>query len=99
MRAIIWRGTQVSARLYIHVTEERVPCGGRYVLWLIVLLSLTYFQFTATARRFVSWLSLSLSIVHDERRFMMRHPARCCCSVPAYIIRSSDAACFRLKVT
>lgn len=45
---------------------------GRYVLWLIVLLSLTYFQFTATARRFVSWLS----IVCDERRFMC-HPVQC----------------------
>lgn len=43
--------------------------GGRYVLWLIVLLSLTYFQFTAAARRFASWLS----IVRDERRFMC-HP-------------------------
>lgn len=40
--------------------------GDRYVLWLIVLLSLTYFQFTAAARRFASWLS----IVRDERRFM-----------------------------
>jgi hypothetical protein len=40
--------------------------GGRYVLWLIVLLSLTYFQFTAAARRFASWLS----IVRDERRFI-----------------------------
>lgn len=44
-------------------------CGGRYVLWLIVLLSLTYFQFTAAARRFASWLS----IVRDERCFMC-HP-------------------------
>lgn len=43
--------------------------GGRYVLWLIVLLSLTYFQFTAAARHFASWLS----IVRDERRFMC-HP-------------------------
>lgn len=43
--------------------------GGRYVLWLIVLLSLTYFQFTAAARRFASWLS----IVRDERRFIC-HP-------------------------
>lgn len=43
--------------------------GGRYVLWLIVLLSLTYFQFTAAARCFASWLS----IVRDERRFMC-HP-------------------------
>lgn len=32
--------------------------GGRYVLWLIVLLSLTYFQFTAAARRSVSLLSI-----------------------------------------
>lgn len=43
--------------------------GGRYVLWLIVLLSLTYFQFTAAARHFASWLS----IVRDERRFIC-HP-------------------------
>lgn len=45
--------------------------GDRYVLWLIVLLSLTYFQFTAAAvRRFASWLS----IVRDERRFMRAIP-------------------------
>lgn len=42
--------------------------GGRYVLWLIVLLSLTYFQFTAAAGHFAS----RLSIVCDERHFMRR---------------------------
>lgn len=51
--------------------------GGRYVLWLIVLLSLTYFQFTAAARCFASWLS----IVRDERRFMCQPecPGLCPC--------------------
>lgn len=39
--------------------------GTRYVLWLIVLLSLTYFQFTAAAGHSAS----RSSIVCDERRF------------------------------
>lgn len=65
--------------------------GGRYVLWLIVLLSLTYFQFTAAARRFASWLS----IVCDERRFMCqpecpgpRQYSRSCL-IPGILVASS----------
>lgn len=63
---VIRRFSSPAAR---HRHREYGTYGGRYVLWLIVLLSLTYFQFTAAARHFASWLS----IVRDERRFIC-HP-------------------------
>lgn len=74
--AILWPPCAIPRRSHSPFLTGRAAShriygtyGGRYVLWLIVLLSLTYFQFTAAARRFASWLS----IVRDERRFMC-HP-------------------------